>query len=740
MLSHLGFRNVFAERFVQALLCLQLVLESVSVCAKRIHLDRGIPRRDGSVLAVCDHTESYCQASNVNMSKALQFFTCMSPTKLAQASPRVKIVTFASIFGAYWLAFPWMLTVWSMPSRIFAVSYIVMAALLWGLKGGLLVALINIPVVIGLLKVLGIENIAPVIAPIITLSLAAIVGRLTDLSLALEARYVRSSQAEQALQTSQQHLEHEVQERMSELAAANQLLQREIAERQRTEAALRSSEERYRHLVENINDVIYATDAQGVFTYLSPAVEAQSGYKPAELVGHVFADYVYQEDRQRLLEQFEKLLAGHLEPSEYRIVTKAGTIRWIRSSSRCVYQGDQVVGVQGAYIDITEKRGLEEQLRQAHKMEALGTLAGGIAHDFNNILGIILGNTELALLDRSDGQPTRGPLEQIHQACLRAQALVRQILSFSRKTTQELQLCHLGPIVQESLTLMRALIPTTIDLRLDMTATADVVLADPAQLQQVVINLVMNAAQAMEYAGGVLEVSLVDVALDELAAQRHDLRPGSYVRLTVRDTGGGIAPAIMGRIFDPYFTTKEVGKGTGLGLAVVHGIVTQHGGAISVHSVLGQGASFQVYLPVRAAEPLLASPLTVSLSAGQERILFIDDEPALASMGKAILEHLGYAVVSETRSPEALILFTRQPDRFDLVITDMTMPGMTGDRLAKELRRIRPDIPIILCSGFSHYLNEEEAKAIGICAFLMKPFVLRELAETVRTVLHKQAE
>jgi PAS domain S-box-containing protein len=476
-----------------------------------------------------------------------------------------------------------------------------------------------------------------------------------------------------------------------------------------------------------------------VFTYLSPAVEAQSGYTPADLIGHGFGDYVYQEDRQRILQQFETLLAGHLEPSEYRIVTKAGAIRWIRSSSRCIYHGDQVVGVQGAYIDITEQRGLEEQLRQAHKMEALGTLAGGIAHDFNNILGIILGNTELALLNRPDGQPTRRPLEQIHQACMRAQALVRQILSFSRKTPQELQLCHLGPIVQESLALMRALIPTTIDLRLEMTATADVVLADPAQIHQVVINLVMNAAQAMEYAGGVLEVSLVALVLDEMAAQRHELRPGSYVQLTVRDTGGGIAPAIMGRIFDPYFTTKEVGKGTGMGLAVVHGMVTHHGGAISAQSVLGQGTSFQVYLPVREAEPLLASPPTVSLPSGQERILFIEDEQALVSIGKEFLERLGYNVVTETSSREAFALFIRQPDRFDLVITDMTMPGMTGERLAKELRRIRPDISIILCSGFSHHLNEEEAKAIGICAFLMKPFVLQELAETVRTVMHKQA-
>lgn len=672
------------------------------------------------------------------MARALRFGTWLVPTHLVKASPQVKIVAFASVFGAYWLAFPWMLTVWGMSSRVFAVSYIVLAALLWGLKGGLLVALVNIPVVISLLKVLGIENIAPVIGPIITLSLAAIVGWLTDLSLALEAQYVRSSQAEQALQAYQQHLEHVVQERTAELATANQLLQREVDERQRAEVALRDSEEQYRLLVENINDVIYATDAQGVLTYVSPAVEAQSGYTPAELIGHMFADYVYWEDRPRILQQFAQRLAGHLEPSEYRIVTKPGEIRWIRSSSRRISQGDHVVGVQGVYIDITEQRSLEEQRRQAQKLEALGTLAGGIAHDFNNLLGIMLGNTELALLEMPEGQPTRRHLEPIQQACLRARALVRQILSYSRKTPQALQLCHFSPIVQESLALMRALIPTTIDLHLAMTATADLVLADPVQLQQVVINLVTNAAQAMEPAGGVLEVRLVDLTLDEAAASRHDLRPGSYVRLTVRDTGCGIEPTIMARIFDPYFTTKEVGKGTGMGLAVVHGIVKHHGGAISAQSALGQGASFQVYLPVREAATVLVSPQTVSASSGQERILFIDDEPALANMGKEYLEGLGYEVVTETSSRAALAVFVSQPNHFDLVITDMTMPGMTGKELAHELRRIRPDIPIILCTGFSHHLNEEQTQALGMCALLRKPFALRELAETIRAVLQQR--
>jgi two-component system, cell cycle sensor histidine kinase and response regulator CckA len=330
-------------------------------------------------------------------------------------------------------------------------------------------------------------------------------------------------------------------------------------------------------------------------------------------------------------------------------------------------------------------------------------------------------------------------LEPIQQACLRARALVTQILSFSRKTPQALQLCHFGPLVQESLTFMRALIPTTVDLRLAMSATADVVLADPAQLQQVVINLVTNAAHAMEPAGGVLEVSLVALTLDEATARCHALPPGAYVRLTVQDTGCGIEPTIMAKIFDPYFTTKEVGKGTGMGLAVAHGLVKHHGGAISAQSAPGQGASFQVYLPVREAATVLVSPQSVSLSSGQERILFIDDEPALVSLGQECLESLGYEVVTETSSRAAFALFVRQPDRFDLVITDMTMPGMTGKELAHALRRLRPDIPLILCTGFSHHLNEEQTQAIGRCALLRKPFVLQELAETVRVLLQKRS-
>ena len=256
-------------------------------------------------------------------------------------------------------------------------------------------------------------------------------------------------------------------------------------------------------------------------------------------------------------------------------------------------------------------------------------------------------------------------------------------------------------------------------MRHHIAATSDVARADPAQINQVIINLITNAAQAMADARGVIEVRLEDMALNkEAAAQLHGLTPGHYVRLTVRDTGPGIAPTIMGRIFDPYFTTKEVGNGTGMGLAVVHGIVKNHGGAISVQSGLGAGASFHVYFPVLEVDAAGESPEAVLLPLGHERILFIDDEPALGTMGQRLLQHLGYEVITETSSLEALALFTRHPDRFDLVITDMTMPQMTGKRLAQEMLRMRPDIPIILCTGFSEHINEEEARALGLGPFL----------------------
>jgi len=662
-------------------------------------------------------------------------------TTLVKLPPWGKMLAFTSVFGAYWLAFPWMLEAWGMASRVFALSYIVLAALLWGLQGGVLIALVNIPIVWSLLQLLHIDYIGGPIGPFITLSMAAIVGRLTDLSLALEAQYVQSRQAEQALQAHQQTLEHVVHERTAHLARANQLLQREVDARQRIAGALRDSEEHYRQLVENINDVIYATDDAGILTYVSPAVEAQSGYKPAELIGHVFADFVYGEDRPRILQQFAHLLAGHLAPSTYRIVTKSGALRWIRSSSRPAWQGDRVVGVYGAYSDITEQRLLEEQLRQAQKMEALGTLAGGIAHDFNNILTAILGYTELALFLIPADSPPWHHLQAVRNAGQRAAALVQQILTFSRRTEPERTPTRLQLLIQETLQFLRATLPTTIVLHQELDSRAGTVLADASQLHQVLLNLCTNAAHAMRETGGALHVHLEAIRLpSEDAAAPPGLGAGPYVRLTVRDTGHGIPPAIQERIFEPFFTTKGPREGTGMGLSVVHGIIASHGGAITVESTPSHGTTVRVYLPECAALPVARTRPEAPVLHGRERILFVDDEATLAALGHALLTALGYEVVAVTSSLEALTVFQAAPERFDLVITDYTMPQLTGEALAQALRGIRPTLPIILCTGFSETMTAEKAQAVGIDAFCLKPVGLQQLEQTIRHVLRQRRE
>jgi PAS domain S-box-containing protein len=690
-----------------------------------------------AALSIVQESLLHPGASDMHLPRAPWLCRVPPLTTLVKVRPRGKMLAFTSVFGAYWLAFPWMLEAWGMASRVFALSYIVLAALLWGLKGGMLIALVNMPIVWGLLTLLRVDYVGGPIGPLMTLSLAAIVGRLTDLSLALEAQYEQSRQAEQALQAYRQNLERVVQERTAHLARANQLLQREGDERQRIEAALRDSEEQYRQLVENINDVIYATDAEGVITYVSPAVEAQSGYTPAEIIGRVFADFVYREDRPHILQQFAHLLAGHLAPSTYRIVTKSGALRWIRSSSRPAVQGDRVVGVYGAYIDITEQRLLEEQLRQAHKMEAIGTLAGGIAHDFNNMLSAILGYTALALDALPPDSPPGHHLQQVLTAGERARGLVQQLLTFSHQTAPAPQPLQLHLLVQDALTLVRATVPTTIVLQSSLDTQAGAVLADPTQLHQVLLNLCTNAAHAMREAGGVLEIGLE--ACEVTAARAPypaGLTPGPYLRLTVRDTGHGMTPDILERIFEPFFTTKGVGEGTGLGLAVVHGIITSHRGAITVTSTPGQGTTVVVYLPrVEAGAPHRAPHPGAPLPAGTERILFVDDEVPLADMGRAMLAGLGYEVVACASSLEALERFRAAPHSFALVISDQTMPVLTGEALARALRAIRPDVPIILCSGFSTTSAAEQALALGVNAFLMKPWQLGDLAQIIRQVL-----
>jgi len=383
-----------------------------------------------------------------------------------------------------------------------------------------------------------------------------------------------------------------------------------------------------------------------------------------------------------------------------------------------------------------EKRRLETRLRQAQKIQAIGTLAGGIAHDFNNILAAILGYAELVRLQIPGGNRARDHLNEVVGSTYRARDLVKQILTFSRQAEQERRPVYVHLLAKEALKLLRASLPSTIVFRQNIMSDSGMVMADPTEIHQVLMNLCTNAHEAMREKGGVLEVTLapVDLGTNDLA-KYPDLKPGPYLKLSVTDTGPGMYPQTVERIFDPYFTTKEKSSGTGLGLAVVHGIVTDLGGTIYVHSELGKGSAFHIFLP-RVEEEAAREPETSEpLATGNERILFIDDEEPLVDTVKQMLSHLGYQVVTRTSSIEALELFREGPDQFDLVITDMTMPNMTGDRLAKELMGIRSDIPIILCTGFSERITKEEAKRVGVKEFLMKPIASSEMAQVIRRTL-----
>lgn len=384
-----------------------------------------------------------------------------------------------------------------------------------------------------------------------------------------------------------------------------------------------------------------------------------------------------------------------------------------------------------------ERQKLEAMLHQSQKMEAIGTLAGGIAHDFNNILAAIMGYTELSLMGMSEQNPVRHNLQQVFNAAIRARDLVKQILVFSRmKAEDDRKTIELGPVVKETLQLLRASLPSTIEIRTNIADGDNVAQADPTRIHQLITNLCTNSFHAMEESGGILEVSLVQVRLDAGSVARHqDLKSGRYLKLTVSDTGRGIPPEIMARIFDPYFTTKGPGKGSGLGLAVVHGIVQRLHGAIEVFSWPMKGTTFHIYLPsmeVRAPRKNDADP---DVPHGTEKILIVDDEEVLAEVERKMLECLGYEVTSRTDGKDALELFSGKPDYFDLVITDYTMPNITGAVLAREMIRIRPGLPVILCTGFTDRMNSEKARDIGIREVLMKPLNQCELARAVRNVL-----
>lgn len=384
-----------------------------------------------------------------------------------------------------------------------------------------------------------------------------------------------------------------------------------------------------------------------------------------------------------------------------------------------------------------EKEKMENQLRQSHKLEAIGILAGGIAHDFNNLLAIIFGYAQLAQLQAPKDSGLTENLKNILTAANRAKDLVRQILSFSRQAKVDRFPLDLTSLVKESLKMLRASLPATIEIRNNLNPQCGLVLADPTQIHQIIMNLCTNAHHAMEKNGGILDIQLRHVSLEEKSIlTKTDLKPGEYVELVVSDTGTGIRPDLVDKIFDPYFTTKEQGKGTGMGLAIVHGLVKEYGGGITVESTSGRGTTCRIFLPVVDEKPLLPNVTKPSqVLGGTERVLFVDDERLLANIGKDVLEPLGYKVTVRENSHEALATFQSSPDAFDVVVTDQTMPGMTGIVLAQKILQIRPDIPIILCTGYSNLADEDSAKRLGIREFAYKPLTQEAIISLIRKVL-----
>ncbi|MDY6904671.1 MAG: ATP-binding protein [Thermodesulfobacteriota bacterium] len=385
-----------------------------------------------------------------------------------------------------------------------------------------------------------------------------------------------------------------------------------------------------------------------------------------------------------------------------------------------------------------EKQRLESQLQHSRKMEAIGTLAGGIAHDFNNILFPIIGYTEMMLGEAPEGSEPRENLNEILNCSLRARDLVQQILVFSRQTEKEIKPVKIQLIVSEVIKLIRATLPATIEIKQHIDKNAGMVLANPTHIHQIVMNLTTNAYHAMENRGGTLTVELSPVHLSLADINGFDLNPGTFICLSVSDTGHGIEKHNLERLFEPYFTTKDEGKGTGLGLSVVHGIVKAYKGDIRVFSEPGIGSTFKVYLPaIKAEVKEVPCQNQRPLEGGSEHILLVDDEAPILKMEKQMLEHLGYQVTSRTSSIEALAAFRALPEKFDLVITDMTMPNMTGDRLAFEIKKIRAELPVIVCTGFSRKISPEKAKMLGIDVLLMKPIVRHELVKAIQSALNK---
>jgi PAS domain S-box-containing protein len=512
------------------------------------------------------------------------------------------------------------------------------------------------------------------------------------------------------------------------------LVFRDTTKHHQMNARIIDSEEKYRSMMNAMEDDIYICSSGYKIEYMNSSMAQKIG---EEGIGKTCHELLYDRNQKCPWCIHPQVMNG--ETISYEMTNpKDNRMYYVNNSP--VFKADGMVSKLVIFRDITKIKKLEANIQQSQKLESIGTLAGGIAHDFNNILSSVIGFTEIALDDElPKDSPARDSLQNVLQAGFRAKDLVKQILTFSREAKCEKSILSLGLIVTEVMKLLRSSLPANIEIRQSIIAKNTQMLGDPSQIHQIIMNLGTNAGYAMRNTGGTLDVTVssIDFA-SEYLNRPFGLKAGAYIELTVNDTGQGIDSSVLNKIFDPFFSTKPKDEGTGLGLSMVHGIVKGHDGAIIVDSKINKGTVFKVYFPqLTDLEESEKSDLgsLPELFCGNERILIVDDEITVGDMTKKKLEHLGYKVTLVTSSPQALEIFTHDPHVFDLVITDMTMPELTGDRLARKLLSIRPGIPIILCTGYSHIINREQAMAVGVSGFLMKPIAHQDLAKTIRRVL-----
>ncbi len=521
---------------------------------------------------------------------------------------------------------------------------------------------------------------------------------------------------------------------------------REREKHLQAQRALVESEQRYRQLFEKAGEAVFVVrpvgDQGACIVQANQAAAEMHGYSVDELIGMSITALNTPEAAEGFAERNRRVLAGEWIHEEISHVKRDGTPFQTEVSAGTIDIGGERY-VLAFYRDISdrkrieaEKVALELQIRQANKMEAIGTLASGIAHDFNNILSATSGYTELSIPLAPPGSILSKNLHKIQQANQRAAELVRHILTLSREKESAAQVLQPKLIIKEAVKLLRASLPSTIDIQQKIESES-YVLGDAAQVHQIIMNLCVNAGHAMETSGGVLSISLTDEELDsDFTRQYVHLNPGRYVVLQVADTGHGIPREIIDKVFDPYFTTKPLDKGTGLGLAVVSGIVNHYRGEISVESEVGKGTRFTLFLPAVAAEQGAESVSIAPIPTGTERILLVDDEPALVEIGQQLLQLLGYQVTTQSSSPQALELYSKNPGAFDLLVTDYTMPVMTGTQLAEAVLKINPDLPVILMSGLETTNIEAKAKRVGVRGIINKPIVIKEIAVLIRDLLN----